>query len=89
MPEIGKTYYIIAHAYHHYIGTVVDITPSFLVMKDCVKVMSDGRGWEKLLFEGIAKETACQHVTDGTELPYGMFPLHPFPHEIPKRKAGK
>ena len=87
MPQIGKKYFVIAHAYHHYICEVTDITPKFLITKDCIKIMSDSAGWEATLLDGLdPKKTSWQCMPDGTELPYGSLPIIPWNHPIPKRK---
>ena len=87
MLKVGSAYYFIAHAYHHYIGTVAEVSPRWAKLVNCVKVMGDSRGWEKLLFRGFGKETSYQHVPDGTLVPLGAMPAHPFDHDVPKRKA--
>ena len=87
MIEVGKKYFFLAHAYHHYIGEVVEVSPRWAKVKNCVKVMGDSRGWEKALFGGYSREMSIQHCPDGTLIPIGTMPIHPWNHEIPKRSG--
>lgn len=85
MIEIGKSYYFIAHAYHHYVGKVIDASPRWAKVNNCVKIMSDSRGWEAFFREGIQPgATNLQHCPDGTLIPIGNMPIHPWHHPIPK-----
>lgn len=49
MIEVGKNYYVIAHAYHHYLGKCVAIHGKTLTLSPCFKVHSSELDWEKFL----------------------------------------
>ena len=87
MVEVGKKYYFLSHAYHHYLGEVVEVSPRWVKVKNCCKVLTDPRGWEACLFEGYKPGMRIQFVPDGTLLPVGHMPIHPWNHELPKRKS--
>lgn len=85
MLEIGKQYYIIAHAYWHFVGTVREITPRYAVLDRCVQVHACGRPWTAFFAEGFRKDTRYDWWPDGTIVPIGL-PCAPFPHPIPKEQ---
>jgi hypothetical protein len=47
MMEPGKFYYIISHAYYHYLAEVVEVEPMRVVCGRCFQVHGDGRSWTK------------------------------------------
>jgi hypothetical protein len=52
--EIGKTYYVISHAYFHYIGTVEKIISDRLVsLTNVVQVHSSSKSWTEFFKQGI------------------------------------
>ena len=88
MMQVGQKYYIIAHAYHHYIGEVVDVNPRMVTLKNCIKVHSCQRNWTLFFKDGAASDTSYDVMPDGTEQPYdlGSFPWnHAIPKERPRR----
>lgn len=83
---VGSQYYIMSHAYHHFVGEVTEFLGQHtVVLKNVVRVQSCQRGWTEFNFEGFKKDTTYTHWRDGTEIT-GWFVVEPFPHPIPKRK---
>ena len=83
--EVGKPYYIYAHAYHHVIGEVEEIhSLSRVRLKRVVWVYSCKRGWTEFFRDGIRRDdTVFHHLPDGTEV-NGFFMAVPWNHDIPE-----
>ena len=86
MFEVGKTYYIIAHSYYHYIGTVAAIWPHGVTIDNGVQVHSCQRSWTLFFRDGAKYDTRCDRVPDGTFVPTGSMPFYPWKHAIPEVK---
>lgn len=83
--EVGKRYYFIVHAYHHFIGEVVEILgTNRVVVNDVIRVQSCQRGWTEFFEEGVKNDTVFTHWPDGKELIY--ITADPWHHEIPERR---
>lgn len=88
MLEVGKKYYIIAHAYYHVVGEVVELTPRGVKLKNVAQVHSCRRRWTEFLKKGFADDTDYDIWPDGTIIPIVSLPAIPWDHEIPtKRKS--
>lgn len=84
MAKVGERYYFIAHAYHHYIGEVVEVLgKNHFVLRNVVKVHSCGRSWTEFFRDGLKNDTKFDVMPDGKEL-IGVFDITPWPHEIPR-----
>ena len=84
MIEVGKRYYFMAHAYHHFLGEVVEITGrKECVLKNVIRVQSCSRGWTEFFRDGCKKDTTYTVWPDGTEIS-GWFAAIPWKHPIPK-----
>lgn len=70
MIEVGKSYYIISHAYHHFLGEVTEVTPRHVTLKNCVCVYSCRRGWGAFFAEGLKDDTVCERFPDGHSCDY-------------------
>jgi hypothetical protein len=85
MLEEGKTYYFIAHAYHHFIGRVVKI----LGRRECLitdvrRVYSCARGWTEFFRDGANSDTVLTSWPD-TNLS-GWVSHTEWKHKIPEAK---
>jgi hypothetical protein len=81
----GQTYYFLLHAYHHFIGTVVEITgKKECVIKNVRRVQSSQRGWTDFFAQGAGSgnETVTTTWPDGMEIS-GWFAAVPWNHPIP------
>lgn len=63
--ELGKRYYIIAHAYWHFAGEVTAITPRGVSLKNVCQVHSCQRGWSQFLKDGFGTDTTYDVWPDG------------------------
>lgn len=86
--EIGKSYYIIAHAYWHFVGTVVDMTAKTVTLDPVVQVHSCGRGWTEFFKDGPKSDTRFDSWPGRTVVALGL-PYAPWKHEIPKKENKK
>jgi hypothetical protein len=80
----GDNYYIMSHAYHHYIGEIVEIFPRTVVIKNGIKVHSCQRNWTEFFKNGCGDDTKFDVMPDLSEVPYelGVFP---WKHAIPRK----
>ena len=83
MIELGKSYYFLTHAYHHFLGTVTEVTGR----KECVlsnvrRIQSCTRNWTRFFANGARKDTNFTTWPDGTEIT-GWFVCAPWKHPIP------
>jgi len=85
MLEVGKSYYIIAHACFHYIAEVVEVGPRWVRTGRCIAVHGCRRGWTEFFQQGIRDDTNYDVVPEGTILPLGL-PIFPWEHEIPTER---
>ena len=84
MIEVGKRYYFMVHAYHHFLGEVVEITGrKECVLKNVIRVQSCSRGWTEFFRDGCKKDTTYTIWPDGYEIT-GWFGCAPWKHPIPK-----
>jgi len=66
MIEVGKNYYIIAHAYHHYLLTATEVTPRSVSFDWALKIHSCQRNWTKFFAEGLGSDTKFDIMPAGT-----------------------
>jgi len=86
MPEVGKRYYFITHAYYHFLGEVMEVLSGKRVkIKDARQIISCERGWTAFFADGCKNDTRFEVWPDGTELEYTL-PLAPWNHDIPEAK---
>jgi hypothetical protein len=84
--EVGKRYYFIAHAYHHFLGEVVEITGQrSAILNNVIRVQSCKRGWTEFFRNGIlSKEDTVYTVwPDGHETG-PCISITPWHHDIPR-----
>ena len=88
---IGKTYYLITHAYHHFLAEVVEVTGKREA--DCtrvVRVHSCRRDWTLFFRDGCGGDTVFYHFPDGSLTWLAAFEWpHPIPEapDAPRRRA--
>lgn len=86
MIEVGKRYYFVVHAYHHFLGEVAEITgKKECVLRNVVRVQSCQRGWTEFFRDGCCDDTNYTAWPDGTEVDNWMVAV-PWPHAIPGEK---
>ena len=83
--EVGKKYYVISHAYYHYVGEVVQVNPRTVVLRNVVQVHGCERGWTEFFAEGFKADTRYDVLPDGSGL--SVINYFPWPHEIPTAPA--
>ncbi len=81
----GELWYVVVHAYYHFLIEVAEANPSSVKCKRCVQVHSCGRGWTSFFADGCKSDTRMDHWPEGTILE-APFIKSPWPHEIPRRK---
>lgn len=82
MIEAGKRYYIMVHAYHHYIVDVVEVyAPMRAKFGRREKVHSCRRGWELFFKEGAKGDTEFMIFPEGGEATF--FDFSPWNHDFP------
>ena len=80
--EPGQKYYIIAHAYWHYVGEVVKVLgPKTVELRNVCQVHSCRRNWSEFFAKGFGTDTQYDVWPDGTTVTAIAFT--PFEHEIP------
>lgn len=80
--EVDKNYYIILHAYHHFLVTVQEIHgPRFARFSRIVKVHSCRRGWTEFFRDGCMNDTTMMEFPPG-ELS-GWIGIFDWKHPIP------
>lgn len=84
MLEVGKKYYIIAHAYHHYLAEVVEVTPRQLKLGKCAKIHSCKRSWTEFFRDGAKDDTNFDTLPEGKIL-NSWLDAQPWPHAIPRK----
>lgn len=88
--KVGDRVYLIVHAYHHYIGEVVEILGVRRVaLGNASKIHSCNRGWEEFFLEGIGDDTRYDYVGGMPDLAYMI--AHEWNHDLPgaKKTRGK
>lgn len=83
--EVGKKYYFMVHAYHHFIGEVVEVHgPNRCIINNVIRVQSSNKDWTRFFKEGIkGKDTNYTIWPDGTRIS-GDFVCVPWNHPIPR-----
>lgn len=83
--EIGKAYYLVAHAYYHFIGIVTEVYgPNRVKLGRCVRVLAStyGRDWQKFFEAGCHRpETEYSVLPEGKVVIF--FDATPWHHEVP------
>lgn len=85
--KIGQKYYVISHAYFHYVGVAVEVGPRSVVMENIAQVHGCGRDWTSFFAEGFKNDTRYDIIPDGAE--FSVIDAIPWKHDIPKTKAKK
>ena len=81
--EIGKTYYFMPHAYHHWIGELVEILGgNRFVLNNVRRIQSCRRGWSEFFRDGAGTDTTYTTWPDGFVVD-GSFGIAPWNHKIP------
>lgn len=85
--QVGQKYYIIAHAYYHYVGEVASVIgPKTVELRNVCQVHSCRRNWTDFFANGFANDTQFDVWPDG--LTVQAISFAPWHHEIPtKRKS--
>ena len=84
--EPGKCYYVIYHAYHHFIIRVVEMLgPRRPRFDRCEKIHSCRRGWTEFFRDGAERDTQFMIFPPGEfEAPCWWEWKHPLPSEEEK-----
>ena len=86
MIEVGKSYYFIVHAYHHYIGTVEkELGVQRVSLKNCIKIYSCDRDWESFFRDGCRKDDTRYDFV-GNKPDVRFFDCFEWNHPIPGAK---
>lgn len=84
--EEGKKYYIIAHAYYHYVGEVAKVIgPKTVELRNVVQIHSCRRTWTKFFQDGFQDDTSFDKLPDGTTVTAAIS-YFPWPHISPIKK---
>ena len=84
--EVGQKYYIIAHAYWHFVGEVAEVIgPKTVKLKNVCQVHLCGRNWSAFFASGFGNDTKFDSWPDGTTISAIFFA--PWEHQIPSRKS--
>jgi hypothetical protein len=87
MIEVGKTYYAMVHAYHHFVFEVTAVLgQKHVEAKNIVRVQSSNRDWTDFFREGFAAGDNYKHFPNG-ELS-GWYGIFEWKHPIPKPPNG-
>ncbi len=82
--QVGKTYYVMTHAYHHFIGVLQEITGKREGwFTDVVKVHGSNRGWTQFFEKGPTNEDNIMRFPDGS---LSWFAIFEWNHPTPKGK---
>lgn len=82
--EVGKRYYIMQHAYHHFLGEVTEILgKNSLVLKNVRRIYSCQRGWTEFFRDGCGDDTIYTIFPDGYEI-HNYMSAAPWKNSIPK-----
>ncbi len=83
--KVGKRYYIISHAYYHYIGEVTKVKTDRLVsLTNVVQVISSQRNWTDFFSKGIQNGDNYHIIGDMPNCQ--VINSYEWPHEIPKER---
>ena len=86
MPEVGRCYYFVVHAYYHFLGEVEEVLSGRRVrLKNVRQIISCQRRWTAFFAEGCMDDTRYDIWPDGTEIEYAL-PFAPWKHKIPEAK---
>lgn len=84
--EIGEKYYIVAHAYYHYVGEVVKVIgPKTVELKNVCQIHSCKRNWTEFFAGGFASDTQFDVLPDGFTVMASIVFL-PWSHSIPTKR---
>ena len=81
MVTVGKKYYLLVHAYHHFIAEVVEVTGKREAdVKNVIRVQSCTRGWTEFFRDGLMNDTTYTHFPAGSITWLAAFEWnHPMP----------
>lgn len=81
--EVGGRYYVISHAYFHYVGRVTEITgKNRCRMTELTAVHACGRPWTKFFADGFKDDTNYDSLPDGDVNVLNYFDWkHPIPRK--------
>lgn len=83
--EEGKCYYVMVHAYHHFLIEVGKVLgPKSVEATKVVKIHSCDRGWDEFFAEGCKNDTNLMHFPPGEVS--GWFGIFEWNHPIPTPK---
>lgn len=81
--QVGHRYYFIVHAYHHFLGEVVEVTgKKSCSLRLASKIHSCGRGWEEFFRDGCKSDTRHDFIGDVEEIDGWMF-VKEWTHKLP------
>lgn len=81
--KIGEKYYFIQHAYHHFLGEVVEVLgKNSVTVKNVIRVYSCSRGWTEFFRDGCRKDTTYTVWPDGHAI-HNFQSSTPWCHLIP------
>ncbi len=63
--KVGGKYYIISHAYFHYLGEVTEILgPKMVALKHVVQIHSSKKSWTKFFTDGLGPDDSFDVMAD-------------------------
>lgn len=77
----GGKYYVITHAYYHYLVETREVNPRGIVTGRCVQIHSCGRGWTAFFADGCGTDTRYDILPEGGGLT--VLNWWPWKNEIP------
>ncbi len=84
--EVGKKYYIISHAYWHFVGEVVKIVgPKSVELRNVCQVHSCRRNFTDFFKTGFSNDTQFDVWPNGTTI--GVINYAPWEHQIPTKRG--
>lgn len=85
--EVGRSFYFMVHAYHHWIGIVESIDGKrSCTLRKVVRVQGCRRTWTEFFEQGFLNDTNYTVWPNGLMI-HDWYACVPWPHEIPTQNA--
>lgn len=83
--EVGTKWYIISHAYYHYVGEIARVIgPKTVELRNVCQVHSCRRNWTEFFRDGFERDTQFDVMPDGIQVP--IITAIPWNHDIPTKR---
>jgi hypothetical protein len=83
--QVGKAYYFMVHAYHHFIAILDEVTGKQAgKVSHVIRIQSSQKDWNDFFSSGLGDDTTTvyKHFPDGSITWFAAFEWN---HPIPKR----